>query len=35
MIFSTEGFLKVSVESWPEQKFEPIPTEFLSDPLTD
>ena len=33
MVFSTEGFFEVTIESWPE--FEPTTTEFRSDTLTD
>ena len=35
MVFTTEGFLEVAVESWPELGFEPTTPEFRSDVLTD
>ena len=36
MVFTTEGFLEVAIESWPEwDGFEPTTTEFCSDALTD
>ena len=36
MVFTTEGFLEVAVDSWPEwYGFEPKTTKFRSDTLTD
>ena len=37
MVFITEGFFKVAIESWPDWdlNFEPTATEFRSDALTD
>ena len=35
MVFTTEGFLEVAIESWPEWDLNPITTEFRSDALTD
>ena len=34
MVFTTERFLEVALESWP-VGFEPTTTEFRSDTLTD
>ena len=34
MVFTTEGFLEVAVESWPEWN-QPTTTEFHLDALTD
>ena len=36
MVFTTEGFFEVAIESWPEWDFNPRPpTEFRSDAPTD
>ena len=37
MVFTTEGFFEVGIESWPQLDvgFEPTTTGFRSDALTD
>ena len=33
MVFTTEGFLEVAIESWPEWDLKPMITQFRSDAL--
>ena len=35
MVFTSERFFEVAIESWPEWDFEPTTSEFRSDVLTD
>ena len=35
MVFTTEGFFEVAIDSWPEWDLNSITTEFRSDALTD